>query len=216
MNSMRRLLGDLMTPWRAGWIALRRRVGLGAMLLVAIGLLTMASHEYLLTWFAYRFRAEDPPARSDAIVMLLGALDHSSKAADLYRRGLAPVILMCPTDDAWNEAQWHRGIMTYKGVPPEAIRSLPGEVVRGTHDEALCVRDFVRIHPIRRITLVTSAYHTARTRRTFLKVLRGTGVEVGMVASEPQFSETNWFTDVAGIKAYLLETLKTVYYRVVY
>ena len=206
-----------MTPWRSASTAPRRRIGgLGTLLLLAIGTLPIVSHEYLLTWFAYRFRAEDPPARSDAIVMLLGALDHSSKAADLYRRGLAPVILMSPTDDAWREADLHRGIMMDKGVPAEAIRSLPGEVVRGTHDEALRVRDYVRTHAIRRITLVTSAYHTARTRWTFRRVLRGTGVEVRMAASYPHFTETNWFTRGDGIKTYLLETLKTVYYRAAY
>jgi uncharacterized SAM-binding protein YcdF (DUF218 family) len=206
-----------MTSWRSLPIASRRWIVRGGILLLGANcLFLILSSEPFLTWFAYRFRAEDPLAQSDAIVFLLGALDRSPKAADLYRQGLAPIILMSPTDDSWGEAERHRRIMMDKGVPADAIRVLPGEVTRGTHDEAIRVRDYLRAHPMRRITVVTSAYHTARTRWTFRRVLRETGVEVRMVASDPHFTEADWFMHDDGIKKYLLEIVKTVYYRVAY
>ncbi len=64
--------------------------------------------------------------------------------------------------------------------------------------------------------MVTSAFHTARTRWTFRRVLRGTGVEVRVAASEGGLDETNWYRSEVGIKLYLLEALKTVYYRLRY
>jgi uncharacterized SAM-binding protein YcdF (DUF218 family) len=213
----RRILDGCMTTWRSLPIASRRWLVRGAVLLLIVdGLLLLLTSEPFLTWFAYRFRAEDPPAASDAIVFLLGALDRSPKAADLYRRGLAPVVLMCPTDDAWDEAERHRRILRESGVPAEAIRILPGEVARSTHDEALRVRDYLRAHPARTITVVTSAYHTARARWTFRRVLRGTGVEVRMAASEPPFDESDWFRHDEGIRRYLAEAVKTIYYRAAY
>lgn len=217
MKPPRRVLDGWMAYWRSLSTVTRRRVVRGGgLLLAAECLLLILTHEPFLIWFAYRFRAEDPPARSDAIVFLLGALDRSSKAADLYRRGVAPVILMSPTDGAWNETERHFQVLTSKGVPADAIRVLPGAVVQGTHDEALRVCEYVRAHPVRRVTVVTSAYHTARTRWAFRRALRDTGVEVRMAASDPHFTETDWFMHEDGIKLYACEIVKILYYRIMY
>lgn len=217
MKPLPHILGECLASWRSLSPASRRRIVRGGiLLLVADGLWLILTYEPFLTWFAYRFRSEDPPARSDAIVFLLGALDRSSKAGELYRQGLAPVILMGPTDGSWDEAERHRRILIDQGVPAEVIRVLPGAVVRGTHDEALRVREYVRAHPVRRITVVTSAYHTARTGWTFRRVLRDTGVEVRMAASDPGFTEADWFLRDDAIRLYLSEALKMAYYRVVY
>jgi uncharacterized SAM-binding protein YcdF (DUF218 family) len=103
------------------------------------------------------------------------------------------------------------------GVPAEAIRILPGGSVKSTHDEALRVLGYVRTHRVRRITVVTTAYHNARTRWTFLRVLHGSGVDVRMTASQdPRFTEADWYVRDEGIRAYLSEVLKICYYRLVY
>ena len=74
------------------------------------------------------------------------------------------------------------------------------------------MRDYVRTHPVRRITVVTTAFHTARARWIFRKALRGTGVEVHMAAArDPSFDESNWYTKDEGLVAYFQETLQWIF-----
>lgn len=176
------------------------------------------SHGPLLTWFAYRFRTEDPPHRSDAIVVLIGGLDRAAQAAALYRGGLGSVILMGRTKPTrYDETEEHRQALVQGGVPAEAITILPGELVRNTHDEAMRVREYVNDHAISSVTLVTTAYHSARARWTFERVLRGSGVAVRMSPSrDPRFSEDDWYTRDDGFDLYVREAMKTIYYRLVY
>ena len=47
---------------------------------------------------------------------------------------------------------------------------------------------------MKRITVVTTAFHTARARWIFRKVFRGQGIDVRMAAAtDPAFDETNWY-----------------------
>jgi uncharacterized SAM-binding protein YcdF (DUF218 family) len=173
----------------------------------------------LLTWAAYRFRAEDAPARSDALVVPLdGRPERPAKAAELYARGLAPLVLIARTRATPEDATaYARDALARGGVPPGAIRVLPGGVVRGTRDEALRLRDYARAHPVRRVTVVTTAFHSARAGRAFRGALRGTGVEVRVAAAEDtRFREADWYTCRDGAALYGAELIKTVGYRLLY
>ena len=201
-------------------MVLRRRLLIGGLLLLGVDCLYLIlTYEPLLIWYAHRFRVEDPLAPANAIVMLLGGpIDRPAKVAELYRQGWAPIILMGRTEPVpVDETEINRQALLHQGIPAEVIQILPGAAVKGTHSEALRVRDYVRTHTVRRIIVVTTAYHTARTYWTFRKALRGSGVDIRMAASEdPRWTEANWHATDDGIKEYLLETLKTFYYRVVY
>jgi uncharacterized SAM-binding protein YcdF (DUF218 family) len=208
-------------PANPAWPRLRRRVvrlGLIAGLLLVLVLL----HRPLLMGFAHLFRIDDP-APSDALVILLGGPSHRPlKAAELYQQGLAPLILfgdahVNPQIDL-SETALTRHVLVRNHVPPEAIQVLPGAEVTSTRDEALRVRDYIRAHPrVKRITVVTSAFHTARSRWIFRKVLRGMGVDVRMAAApQPGLDEGDWYTNDEGLVMYFSEAIKAVYYRLVY
>jgi uncharacterized SAM-binding protein YcdF (DUF218 family) len=144
-------------------------------------------------------------ARSDALVLLLGGgSDRPRKAAKLYGRGMGSVILVGGDADL----AINRETLIADGVPKEAIQSLGATI--GTREEAQRVADYVRAHPrIQRITVVTTAFHTARARWIFKRALRQTGVEVRTAASDdPRFDETNWYTTSDGVRAYIQEILK--------
>jgi len=177
------------------------------------------THESLLTGFAYLFRVQDPLVQSDAMVVLMGSsVNRSAMAAELYKNALAPIVLMSQTKTVpFDETENNRRVLTQSGVPVDAVRVLAGEAVENTHDEALRVRNYLQVHRVRRITIVTTAFHTARARWTFRRVLSGLGVDVRVVATQdPRFTETDWYTKDDGIKEYLSETLKTFYYRLAY
>jgi uncharacterized SAM-binding protein YcdF (DUF218 family) len=106
--------------------------------------------------------------------------------------------------------------MTQRGVPRQAIQVLPDRVT-STRDEAQRIRDLARSRPLRRITVVSTAFHTARVRWIFRKVLRGTGIDVRMAAAEhPLFHESNWYRSDEGLVLYFSEAIKTLYYWLVY
>ncbi len=192
------------------WLAL---MGLGA------GGLWLA-HRPILVGYANGFRVDDP-VPSDAIVLLLGGADHRApKAADLYARHLAPRILLArsfaTSAPELSETEACRRVLLRRGVPADAIEIVDG-VATSTFAEARLVRDYCRVHELKSILVVTTAFHTARSRWVFQKVLRDTGVKIHLAAADhPFFVEGNWYTKDEGLLVYFNESIKTIYYRIAY
>ena len=185
---------------------------------VIVGLVT--AHRPILSTFAGFFRVNDP-APSEAIVLLLGGADHRpNTAAALYRRGVAPVVLLGTAlrtiAGESDETLVTANALETLGVPRSAIVILPGTVT-STREEAASVSRYAATHPMRRITVVTTAFHTARARWVFRKVLRNQGIDVRMAAAtSPHYNEADWYKTDEGLLAYFNEAFKTIYYRVRY
>lgn len=189
----------------------RTRLRLVLVLMLGSSLVLCFVWKPLLVAFAFQFRVHDPVPSDILVVLTGGEDDRAVRAGDLYRRGFARVVLICSDSDTNTNVR----NMVEAGIPPEAIQPLGA--VGTTYDEALCVRNYVRANSVRRITLVTTAYHTARARRVFRRVLRGSGAEVHVAASEDaRFNESNWFGSAAGRRFYVRELFKTIYYRLAY
>lgn len=124
---------------------------------------------------------EKPLERADALLILGGAstyVERTRKAAELYRAGVAPKILL--TDDGerggWSRIEKRnppfvelaRDALISGGVPANNIEILKPQV-SGTIDEARLLLDKSQTEKLDSILLVTSAYHTRRTLRTFEK-----------------------------------------------
>ncbi|MDB5351833.1 MAG: hypothetical protein JWN86_3080 [Planctomycetota bacterium] len=210
------ILPPMENPSRRRWR--RRLVRFGTVLGVLAVL--VAFHRPLLAGFAGLFRVNDP-APSDAIVMLLGGpSERPPRAAELYRKGLAPLVLLgTSTEDPnarVNETNLAIADMVQLGVPRSAIHVMPGKVTSTQH-EAMKVAEFSAAHPLRRVTVITTSFHTARARWIFRKVLRGKGIDIRMAAARhPQFDERSWFRSDEGLVTYFAEAIKTLYYRLVY
>jgi uncharacterized SAM-binding protein YcdF (DUF218 family) len=138
-----------------------------------------------------------PLERADAIMVLSGAAvytERTQKAAELYRQGVAPIVFI--SDDGgqagWTDAEntnlpfveLESRELIANGVPTEAIRTLP-VAVAGTGDEATAMRAEADKRPLNSLLIVTSAYHTRRTLRTFEKLFAGTDIELGIDAPPP-------------------------------
>jgi uncharacterized SAM-binding protein YcdF (DUF218 family) len=173
----------------------------------------------LLEGLARQFRVDDP-VPADAIVVLLGdAEPRATRAAELYRQGLAPVVLVTSSGDGGKQTDQYRKILIRQGVPAEAVRIIPG-VVDSTRDEALRTRDYLRGHPeIRRVIVVTTDYHTGRARWTFRRTLGDLDREVDVhaaAAENPNIDSSNWYTSASGRGVYLTEGLKYMGYVILY
>ncbi len=189
---------------------------------IAFGVLSILVlvHQPLLAKFAGLFRV-DNPAPSDAIMILLGGPEHRpDRAAELYRLNLAPLVLIGTASvdplKLWKETEVSVEQLVRLGVPRTAIRVLPG-MVTSTREEAQKLAEYAINHPLKRVTVVTTSFHTARALWILRRELKGTGIEIRMAAaSHADYEENNWYRTDEGLVAYFTESLKTVYYRLRY
>ena len=191
-----------------------------AIVVVLISAVLVLGYRPILVGFARTFRIDDP-APSDALVVLNGQWwVRPLRAAELYKEGVAPVVLLgttrpIPYPDLC-ESALNRKVLIRAGVPADTIHVLPGEI-ESTREEALRVRDYLSSRSARRITVVTHAFHTRRARRIFQRVLKDLNIEVRMAsASDPRFDESNWYRTAIGRGCYLSEAVKLLYYWVRY
>lgn len=197
-----------------------RRLLLWAVGGVAIVAMLVLLHRPLLAAFANAFRVDDP-VPSDAIVELLGGISHRpDRVAELYKQGIAPLVLLGTSvhDDPLDSDETARTVnrLVTLGVPRAAIRVMPGEV-ESTFDEANRVRDEVLHTGLRRLTVVTTAFHTRRAGWVFRKVLEGLPVTVHTAAAvHPNYDEAHWYRSDEGLVLYFGELIKTLYYWLIY
>jgi uncharacterized SAM-binding protein YcdF (DUF218 family) len=184
----------------------------------------------ILAWVAGRaliVKAEIGSA--DALVVLSGSssyLERTQKAAELFRQGRAPVVLL--TNDH-TRGGWSQPLQTNpyfvdrateelikQGVPAERIRIVPG-VAESTRSEALIVKDYAAAHGFRSVLIITSAFHSRRALRTFRTSFAGTGIIVGLdPSSGSRTSAALWWLSPSGWRDVAGEYIKLVYYWLKY
>ncbi len=178
--------------------------------------------------FAGRYLVVDEPLEhADAIVVLAGArVERWLEAADLYRSGWAPRVVLSPGRIESAELQLReRGVrfpaeveltrdaLVQLGVPLEAIDILPGSL-DNTADEARATHAFATTARWHRIIVVTSKYHTRRTSFAFRRAFRAAPIAVVIHASryDPATPE-RWWRDRADVRYVTSELQKLLAYR---
>lgn len=166
-------------------------------------------------------RNDDRPEPAGAILVLSGEPLRALHAAELYSRGVAPVVYV--SRPALSRGQklfeemaipyppqehLYREILVRKGVPRDRIRIL-GESLLSTIDEATAARD-VDAGPLRTILVVTSPYHVRRVKMTFGDILPNIRVIVTANPHEPY--PERWWTDQDVARNVVLETVKIAFY----
>jgi len=201
----------------------RRAVTVWAVRLAILGAIVgpaIAFHHPILVAYARLFRVDDP-APSDAIVVLLGGPEsRPARAAELYRAGVAPRVLFCTgtSPGAGLVGEWAliRHTLIAGGVPPSAL-VIVASPVTSTKQEAEAILPVARGEGMRRITVVTTSFHTARARWIFRRVFGPSGIEIRMGAStNPHYDESNWYLRDESVFMYAIETIKTIVYRLAY
>jgi uncharacterized SAM-binding protein YcdF (DUF218 family) len=205
---------ELLSKRRAWRISLFALAGLAAWSLIA----WIAAEKLIVS-------SELPQA--DALVVLAGSsayVERTRRAAQLWHEGRAPKIILTNDNErgGWsNELQRNplfieraAEVLSRAGVPESGIEML-SQVVSGTHDEALLLRQYAESHRMRSILIVTSAYHSRRALWTFRKAFEGSGINVGLTAVEPGLETpmpSTWWLYPNGWKVVGGEYLKLIYY----
>jgi uncharacterized SAM-binding protein YcdF (DUF218 family) len=203
-----------------------RRTRFAVVLLLFLGVWSSCA------WLAARaliVRTDLP--RADALVVLSGSstyLERSRWAAQLYRQGSAPKIIL--TNDGqqggWSTSQQKNPLfferakdeLNQSGVPMEKIEVLP-RTVSSTYDEAMILRENAVANGMHSILLVTSAYHSRRALWTARHVFCGSGIEIGLdpvPAGKQTPSPSVWWLYHRGWQMVAEEYVKLIYYRLRY
>ena len=147
---------------------------------------------------------EDPLERSDAIIVLSDDnfyADRSQRGAELYRHGMAPVIVA-----SGRRLRPYAGIaelmvhdLAERGVPKDKIEAFSQDA-DNTKDEARALAQLASKKKWRSVIVVTSNYHTRRSRYIFRHVFPP-AIRV-LLASAPDgdFDPQTWWQHRESIK----------------
>lgn len=200
---------------------MRRALKVAAAVLVLAVAFALAVGYHAASWL----KKDDPPVKADAIVVLAGSWSRSLHAADLYRAGYAPRVVLSEVGPdegeqllaslgivkkTADELRW--SVLVAKGVPEKHIDRL-GAPVLSTADEAerIAAR-FGRSG--KRILVVTSPSHIFRARMIIERALRGRGVELVFCATPYEAFPDAWWRSQDAARQVLLEWAKILFYLV--
>jgi uncharacterized SAM-binding protein YcdF (DUF218 family) len=163
----------------------------------------------------------DPATASDVIVPLAGERSRVDYGARLFEQGIAKWFVVT---DMWIDAVTPP--LTYansvteqavgQGVPRDRILVVPG-MPRTTYEEAIVLRRFAHERGLRSLLVVTSPFHTRRSRMIFRDVFAGSGVDVAIRPVEGHwYTAESWWTTDEGWKVTALEYIKLALYEAGY
>jgi uncharacterized SAM-binding protein YcdF (DUF218 family) len=177
---------------------------MGVLFFLALcGVLYLARHP-ILRFAGESWIVEDPIEKANAILVLGDDnfyADRATRAAELFRQGMAPVVVA-----SGRRLRPYAGIaelmehdLIERGVPKEKIVRLVHDA-DNTREEAQALQQFAAERKWRSVIVVTSNYHTRRTRYIFRRVFApGTGVRVAS-AHDGDFAPEHWWEKGKSIK----------------
>jgi uncharacterized SAM-binding protein YcdF (DUF218 family) len=184
--------------------------------LACVVLLSLA-HGLWLPFLGKFLVVKDNLEKSDVIIVL--GTDpkgyREAWAAKLYEKGLAKRIIMCGYEVGWrtSTAEIMKRHAGHLGVPESAIILDYGWDNNGTWDNALNSLRIVKENNFKSAIVVTSNYHTRRSKFAFNKVFRNTNVRI-LISPCPggSFSPGEWWKSRELTKTVFLEYTKLIYY----
>ena len=169
---------------------------------------------------------EKLPEHADALVILMGNFpERVLQAADIYDKGLANrIAIVYESMGPYRELE-SRGASIVRtteqardasvalGVPADSIVMLPGDA-RSTLDEAIAVRDYLKLNPsLDTLILVSSPAHMRRAYMIFRAALRNSPQKIFVGCSPSSYSDFNpgkWWRRKEDIQSVLSEYVKII------
>jgi uncharacterized SAM-binding protein YcdF (DUF218 family) len=166
----------------------------------------------------------DEPAPADAIAVLGGGLEYRPfAAADYYRRGFAPKILISnigatPAEQLGvlqSHVRANSEVLQKLGVPATAIEPF-GDHLSDTFAEATALHEWVVRNGAHRIIVPTDIFATRRLRWTLHHVFGNDAAILVPAVNPPDYLRDNWWKNERGVIGFQNEVVKYLYYRLKY
>jgi uncharacterized SAM-binding protein YcdF (DUF218 family) len=153
----------------------------------------------------------DDVVKSDVIILLGGEGDsseRSKKAAELFKSGYATKVLL--TDGTFNssdkmEIEKLTSRVEALGVPGTSI--LLEDKSQSTFENAKFTKQILKKEGLKKALVVTTDWHTLRTKLTFEKVYRNSGIQIHYIAAPSEWTQHSIRENVP------MEWMKIIYYR---
>jgi uncharacterized SAM-binding protein YcdF (DUF218 family) len=195
-----------------------------ALKLVALACLLLLVGAVVAGYFAARWlKAADTPSPAEAIIILAGRYERSMYAADLYRSGHAPRVVLSEAvrEKIWSQLEElgiklpsvpevHRRVLQAKGVPADRIEPL-GPPALSTADEARVIAARFG-KPGTSVIVVTSPSHVFRARLIIERALEGRGVKLMVCATPYESFPDAWWRSQDAAREVLLEWAKIAFF----
>jgi uncharacterized SAM-binding protein YcdF (DUF218 family) len=154
---------------------------------------------------------EDPPEKADAIILLGDdnyPAERATRAAELYRAGWAPRIVASGRflRPYASIAELMQHDLADRGVPPDAVQRMPS-LAANTREEAVLLRRLADRQHWRRVIVVTSNYHTRRTRHIYTRVFRDSADVRVIAARDGGYTPAHWWRSRTGLKIFFMESV---------
>jgi uncharacterized SAM-binding protein YcdF (DUF218 family) len=158
----------------------------------------------LLRFVGEAWVVEDPPEHADAIIVLSDDnfyADRAAHAADLFRHGMAPLVIA-----SGRRLRPYAGIaelmehdLVERGVPKDKILRVAHNA-ENTREEAQALAPLAQERKWRSVIVVTSNYHTRRSRYIFRQVFPSQIAVRVSGATDGDFDPDHWWESRLGIK----------------
>ncbi len=172
--------------------------------------------------------AEDEISEGDVIVVLMGSIpDRILEAVDIYDKGYSNQIIMVNSHMVGYDALLSRGVeipgdaqvavmaANSLEVPDDILEIIQGEA-KSTQDEAVIIREYLKENKdINSIILVTSKYHSSRSKKIFTKALDKLDRDIDIISRPSKydsFNSKNWWKEREDIARVVTEYLKYINY----
>ena len=197
--------------WGASREQNNQRGGIFFRLLFLLVLVCLLFGLYLIRRPLLRFAGEywivdESPEHADAIVMLgddnYGA-DRATRAAQLYKAGWAPRVVASGRylRPYASIAELEEHDLIERGVPQAAVVRLAHNA-ENTRDETAAIAQLISSRGWKRVLLVTSSYHTRRSRYLAERQFPpGTVVHV-ISAADSDYDPGSWWRTRGGLKTF--------------
>jgi uncharacterized SAM-binding protein YcdF (DUF218 family) len=224
-ESRRRELTIRITPRACAWAGM-----LGVLLAVSAAAGLYFLRVPILTVIGRQLINEDALRPADAIVVLAGGTpEREIEAADLYREGFAPLVIL-PRGLEYSgpsllrargvtfepEIELRRRVLRELGVAETALVTLE-PAVDSTVEEARAVGCWAGARGFESLIIVTSAFHTGRAKFVYQRVLDGRGIAFRVRATRADlYRPESWWQSRATLRNGLIELQKQLFYRLWY
>jgi uncharacterized SAM-binding protein YcdF (DUF218 family) len=173
-----------------------------------------AGRKAIIAGVGYSLICSQPPRQADLILVLGGDFwgPRVIKAADLAVKGYAPLVLISgpPYGEALRpEGEFAIEFLTAHGYPRKLF-AVFGHRARSTIDEAVALGPELRRRQVKRVILVTSAYHSRRAD-IVVRLFCGNGTQfISVPAPDSYYSPERWWVDPGSRKMFFSEWRKII------
>jgi len=178
-----------------------------------VGLAGWTARHAISRQIGYSLICSENPRPAD-LILVLGGQFYGARvvtAAELAVAGYAPLVLISgpPYGDGRPEGEHAIEFLTGRGYP-KSLFAVFAHSARTTVDEAIALAPELRRRRVKRVILVTSAYHSRRAD-IVVRLFCGSGIQfISVPAPDPYYTPERWWDDPVSRNLFFSEWRKTV------